>query len=396
MPTQVQPSQRLYSIDLLRGTVMMLMALDHTRDYFSNMLWANPTDLTLVSPALFLTRWVTHFCAPVFLFLAGVAAALYEDRGRTKRQLAWFLVSRGLWLVVLELTVVRLGFYFSFDFRVTQCLVIWVIGCSMVILAGLCYLPRWVVLVFGLVMIFWHNGTDGISAESLGPFRGLWIILHDTPEEQLISIGHGFYLFPPYKIIPWCGVMALGYGMGPIWRLPQSQRRGYLTILGLFTTLLFIVMRYANEYGNPKQWKLYFDNPLLTTLSFINCEKYPPSLDYLLMTLGPALIALALFDREPGWWGRRVSIFGRVPLFFYLLHLPVIHGLACAASYLSYREVLLWLRSPPQFASGPYCYGYNLPFVYVTWILVLLIMYLPCVWFAEKKRHDRSGWLSYL
>jgi uncharacterized membrane protein len=397
MPDNVKPPPRLYSIDLLRGTVMILMALDHVRDYFSEMLWANATDLKVVSPAYFVTRWVTHFCAPTFLLLAGVGASLAEDRGKTKPQLAWFLLTRGLWLVWLELTITRISFYFSLDFRVTQCLVIWTIGWSMVILAGLCFLPRAIVLAFGLALICLHNVSDNITPPLFERCKWLWIILHDSREENtFIQLGHGFRLMAPYKIIPWCGVMALGYALGPIWRMDQPRRRRLLTLFGLIAILGFVAIRGINSYGNPEPWQTNRDHPLLTVLSFINCEKYPPSLDYLLMTLGPALIALALFDRDPGPIARRVMVFGRVPLFFYVLHLPLIHGLACAASYLSYRDVLWWLRSPPQFASAPYSYGYNLTFVYCAWILVLLILYLPCIWFAEQKRRDRSAWLSYL
>ncbi len=397
MPDNVPPPPRLYSIDLLRGTVMILMALDHVRDYFSDMLWANATDLNVVSPAYFLTRWVTHFCAPVFIFLAGVGASLAEDRGKTKPQLAWFLLSRGLWLVWLELTIVRISFYFSWDFSLTQGLVIWTIGWCMVILAGLCYLPRWAVLTFGLLLIVGHNATDELNASNFGAFKWPWVVLHDTTKEcQRIPLGHGFRLEVPYKIIPWCGVMALGYAMGPIWRMERAGRRRLLVLIGCLTNLGFVVVRDINRYGDPEPWVVRPGNMIWTYLSYINCEKYPPSLDYLLMTLGPAFIALAIFDREPGPIARRVTVFGRVPMFFYLLHLPLIHGLACAASYLAYRDVLWWLRSPPQFASAPYSYGYGLPFVYTTWILVLLILYVPCIWFAEQKRRDRSGWLSYL
>ena len=397
MPDKVPPPPRLYSIDLLRGTVMILMALDHVRDYFSNMLWANPTDLSKVTPAYFLTRWVTHFCAPVFILLAGVGASLAEERGKTKPQLAWFLLTRGLWLVWLELTITRISFYFSFDFTVTQCLVMWTIGWSMVILAGLCYLPRWAVLTFGLLLIFGHNATDDINGVIFGPFKWLWVILHDSSDNNVfIHLGHGFRLMAPYKIIPWCGVMAVGYAMGPIWRMERARRRKILVLIGCLTNLVFVVIRDINRYGDPEPWVVRPGGMIWTYLSYFNCEKYPPSLDYLLMTLGPAFIALALFDREPGPIARRVTVFGRVPLFFYVLHLPLIHGLACVASYLSYREVLLWLRSPPQFAAGPFSYGYSLPFVYCTWILVLLMLYLPCIWFAEEKRRDRSGWLSYL
>jgi uncharacterized membrane protein len=252
-------------------------------------------------------------------------------------------------------------------------------------------------LAFALALILAHNIADTITPSLFEGCKWLWVILHDSREENtFIALGRGFRLMVPYKLIPWCGVMALGYALGPIWRMQRPRRRRILTALGVFMLLAFVAIRGFNHYGDPEPWQKHADQPLFTALSFINCEKYPPSLDYLLMTLGPAFVALALFDREPGPIARRVTVFGRVPLFFYLLHLPLIHGLACAASYLSYREVLPWLRSPPQFAAGPFSYGYGLPFVYATWLLVLLMLYLPCVGFAEQKRRDRSGWLSYL
>lgn len=391
------PWSRVYAIDVLRGTVMIVMALDHVRDYFSDMLWAPANDLDVVSPAYFLTRWITHFCAPVFLLLTGVGAALAEQRGKSKSQLSWYLLTRGLWLVVLELTVVRLGFYFSWDFHLIVCLVIWTIGWSMVILAGLCFLPRWVILLIALIQIVGHNAANSLDPGAFGSLKWLWVLLHDSSDEHaIIYLGHGYRLVAPYKIIPWSGVMALGYAIGPIWKLDPSRRRRWLIGLGLITILTFVAVRGINKYGDPKPWQVYPQRPWLSALSFVNCEKYPPSLDFLLMTLGPALIALALLERPPGPIGRRVSVFGRTPLFFYLLHLPLIHGLACATSYLAYRDVLWWLVAPPQFAWAPFSYGYSLPIVYLTWVLVLLLLYLPCIWFDQLKRRDRSGWLSYL
>jgi uncharacterized membrane protein len=383
----------LPAIDLLRGLVMVLMTLDHTRDFFSNALAINPTDPEKTNGPVFLTRWVTHFCAPVFVLLAGVGAALAEQRGLTKSQLARFLVTRGFWLIFLEFTLVRLGFFFTLDFHELQALVIWVLGVSMVLLAGLQYLPRPLLLLLAIVMIFGHNALDGIRPDEFGSFNWLWIVLHSGTESG-IALGDGYVLKPAYKLIPWVGVMALGYCLGPIFRLEQPHRRSFLALIGSAVTVAFFVIRAVNHYGDPQPWKPQIDS-VRTAMSFLNCEKYPPSLCYLLMTLGPAFIALAAFDRPPGWLARRVIVIGRVPLFFYLLHLPLIHGLAVLASCIRNNgSIDSWLLSPPQ--GAPAGYGYSLPWVYAAWLLVILILYPLCAWFAALKRKYPGGILSYL
>jgi uncharacterized membrane protein len=391
----VETKERLPAIDLLRGLVMVLMTLDHTRDFFSNELAINPTDPVQSNGPLFITRWVTHFCAPVFVLLAGVGAALAEQRGLTKLQLARFLVTRGLWLIFLEFTLVRLGFFFTLDFHELQALVIWVLGCSMVLLAGLQFLPRPLLLLLALAMIFGHNALDNIKPEAFGSFNWLWIALHSGVESG-IPLGNGYVLKPAYKLIPWVGVMALGYCLGPAFGLNPPLRRRWFFALGLATIAGFLVGRMDNRYGDPLPWAPQAD-PLRTAMSFLNCEKYPPSLCYLQMTLGPALVALAAFDRPPGWIARRIIVIGRVPLFFYLLHLPLIHGLAVLASCISnHGAVDAWLFSPPLPEGAPPGYGYPLPVVYAVWFGALLLLYPLCAWFAGLKRKYPGGILSYL
>jgi uncharacterized membrane protein len=380
---------RLDGIDLLRGLVMVLMALDHTRDFFSNA-HVRPTDLEHTWPALFLTRWVTHFCAPVFVFLAGTGAFLYGARGRTRGQLAWFLLSRGLWLIVLEFTLVRFGWSFNFAFDQLFAQVIWAIGASMVALAGLVFLPPWAVLGFGIALVAGLSAVDQTALrKSLGPpWVGVALLFPGAVELGPVHV------FVAYPVLPWLGVMALGYGLGPVWQLDRRPRQTWLLGFGAALTCLFFVLRFADRYGDPQPWSPQ-PTDLFTAFSFVNCTKYPPSLLFVLMTLGPALLALAYFDREPGPLGRFLVTFGRVPLFYYLLHLPLIHGLAVALSWVEYGTVDFWFQAPFGPRRFPENYGYSLPVVYLLWGVVVLLLYPACRWFAGVKRRRREGWLSY-
>jgi uncharacterized membrane protein len=394
-PVSILP--RLEAVDLLRGVVMVLMALDHTRDFLSAARFS-PLDLSRTDPALFLTRWVTHFCAPVFVFLAGTGAFLSGARGKTRAQLAWFLLTRGLWLVVLEFTLVRLGWYFTLEYSRLNGQVIWVIGCSMVALAGLVFLPAWAVGALGVVLIACHNLFDGVRADSLGPFRWLWVALRSGYfSGGSLEPWPGVYLFVSYPVLPWLGVMAAGYGLGQVWLLDRGPRRRWLLGQGAGLTLLFVALRAVNRYGDPSPWS---EQPsgLFTFFSFINCSKYPPSLLFLLMTLGPALFALGLLDRPPGPLGRVFVTFGRVPLFFYLLHLPLIHLVALGLARLRYEDVAFMFGNvafagPAQLPPG---YGYGLLAVYLIWLGVVGLLYPVCRWFSGVKARRRSPWLSYL
>jgi uncharacterized membrane protein len=387
-------SSRLESIDLLRGLVIVLMALDHVRDFFSERLFDDPTDLSTTTPGIFLTRWITHYCAPTFIFLAGTGAFLRGTRGRSKPELAWFLLTRGLWLVLLELTVNRVSWMFNFDLHDHGPGVFWAIGWSMVVLAGLVFLPTWVIAGFGIVMIASHNLLDGWSADRVGLPAWMWVVLHNPGKAPVVE---GFTIGTGYCLVPWMGVMAAGYGFGSLFLLKPGVRRPCLFLLGAGLTLAFVLLRDANVYGDPRPWTKQ-SSALWTTLSFLNCTKYPPSLLYLLMTLGPAILALALFDRPLGAWTRPILTFGRVPLFFYVLHVPLIHGAAVLCDYLRFG----W---SPQATDGPWAvkpglvsasYGVSLPTVYLLWLAVLLLLYPACWWFAEVKRRRQAAWLSYL
>jgi uncharacterized membrane protein len=354
---------------------MVLMALDHTRDFFTNVSY-NPLDLTQTSPALFLTRWITHLCAPVFIFLAGTGAFLSEARGKTRRDLSVFLITRGLWLVLLELTYVNwFGWSFYIGFHWFGVQVIWVIGWAMVILAGLIWLPRWAILAIGLGMITLHNAFDSLKPESFGAWSGLWRILH-VPEA--VEIGPAVKLGVGYPLIPWTGVMTTGYAFGPLLMRDSTTKRKWLLVLGICSIALFVVLRSTNLYGDPHPWSSQ-KNILFTAFSFVNCQKYPPSLCYLLMTLGPALLLLAVFDRGTPKLLKPLLVFGRVPLFYYLLHLPLIHGLSILVRH---------LNAPPEA-------GFGLMGVYLFWMAIVALLYLPCRWFSGFKARHRAAWLSY-
>ncbi|MBV9925723.1 MAG: DUF1624 domain-containing protein [Acidobacteria bacterium] len=390
---------RLDSVDFVRGFVMVVMALDHVRDFFHLYAKAfDPLDPSKTWTALFFTRWVTHFCAPTFVFLAGTGAFLSARRGKTKKELSWFLLTRGLWLVLLELTLVRLGWFFNFDYHLMIAQVIWAIGWSMVALAGLVFLPTRAVAAFGLALIFLHNLLDGVRADSFGALRWLWVVLH---EQNALAPAPDVFVFVAYPLVPWVGVMAAGYAFGQLLTLERERRRRLLLTIGGCSVALFVLLRWLNVYGDPAPWASQARGAWYTFLSFLNTQKYPPSLLFLLMTLGPSIIAVALFDREggPGPLARPFVVFGRVPLFYYVLHVPLIHLVALVFAYLKYgRAEWLFVNWPPpgQPQPEPEGYGYGLWVVYLIWLGVVLALYPLCRWFAGVKKRRREAWLSYL
>jgi len=392
-------SSRIWSVDVLRGLVMVVMALDHTRDYLTYLRF-QPEDLARSYPALFFTRWITHFCAPLFFFLAGTGAYLLRSKSGTTGRVATFLWTRGVWLIVLEFTVIEYAWTFvPWHFGG----VIWSLGCAMIILGVLVWLPEPMILAFGLLVVGAHDLTDGVKLQSLGSFAPLWSLLHRT---GTVPHTEFFVLFP---ILPWAAVMALGYVFGRVLLRSGENRRRLTLRLGLVATLLFVCLRAFNAYGNPTA-DVAFNSAgawhsqaswAMTLVAFLDVEKYPPSLQFLLMTLGPSLIFLAYLDRvRPGSTIEKILrpllIFGRVPLFFYVLHLYAIHVLAIILA-LAFHQPVQWLlhgafwmnRLPPG-------YGHGLPMIYAMWILVVALLYVPCARFAALKQRKRSWWLSYL
>ena len=377
--------ERLSSIDLLRGLVMIVMALDHTRDFFAAGGF-NPRDVA--DPALFLTRWITHFCAPTFIFLAGISAFLYGAQGRTVGEVSRFLFTRGAWLVLLEFTVVRFGWSFNVHFNHFLAGVIFAIGASMVVLAALVHLPRWAIAAVGLVMIGGHNMLDGVKAAQFGAAAPLWTILHQPGH---LDIAPGVDMTVLYTLIPWIGVLAVGYALGPVFLREPSRRVRELFLLGAAVTAGFVLLRASNLYGDPSPWTVQ-DNVLSTVLSFINCEKYPPSLLYLAMTLGPALLLLAAIEGLRGPVAQWIMTYGRVPLFYYVAHIFLLHALALVYAWILVGDITTLIGSPHK----PAGYGLGLLSIYGVWLTVVVTLYPACRWFAGIKRRRSEWWWSYL
>jgi uncharacterized membrane protein len=376
-----QPAPRVGSVDLLRGAVMLLMVVDHVRFFLMNLPFS-PTDAARTTLPLFATRWLTHFCAPVFMLLAGIGARLSLGRGRSCTSLSWFLASRGVWLVVLELTVARLAWQFNLDYSFSSALVLWALGWSMIALAGLVWAPPWASAVVGLAMIGLHDAFDRVPPEAFGRFSWLWTVLH-VP--GVIRLGEHARFEVLYPLVPWIGVMSVGYALGPTARTVR---------LGQWACVSFVVLRATGVYGDPHPWSAQ-EAPWRTVLSFLDTAKYPPSLCFLLMTLGPALMALPLAERARGPLADVLRTFGRVPLFFWLLHVPLIHAIAVVLSLAKYGRVVSWLVDNPP-AEPPSDYGYGLGVVYLVTTLVIVALYPACRWFADVKARRRDAWLSYI
>jgi uncharacterized membrane protein len=368
---------RIGSVDTLRGLVMVIMALDHTRDFFSTTGF-NPREVT--DPLLFLTRWVTHLCAPTFILLAGLSAFLYGRR-KSLGELSRFLLVRGLWLILIDLTLIKFGWRFEVDLYRLSVGVIFVIGASMVALSVLIWLPRWAIASLALLMMAGHNLLDNVRAEDLSEASGAWHVLH---EPGLVPLGDSVTLYILYPLVPWIGVMASGYLLGPLMQLDQGKRQRILLGLGAAITVGFLVLRATNVYGDPTPW-VPQDTWFSTILSFLNCEKYPPSLLYLMMTLGPALILLALFEQLRGALASFLATFGRVPFFYYVVHIYLIHALAVATA-LALTGVL---TTTPEV-------NFNLAGVYIVWLMVVVLLYPICRWFSELKEKSGGWWWAYL
>lgn len=394
LPAAAAKSKRIESVDLLRGVVMLIMALDHVRDYFHNDAFLfNPTDLTQTSTALFFTRWITHFCAPVFTFLAGTAACISRSK-KSRKELSFFLFTRGLWLVLVEILVITPGWTFN-PYAVLILQVIWSIGISMVCLSVLIYLPKRLILGIGIVLIAAHNLLDNVHVAGNGLPSFLWSFLH---EQRFFAAGH-LGIFLGYPILPWIGIMATGYCLGGLYAADYDavKRKKILIYLGLGAIALFILIRAINVYGDPSSWAVQ-KTPVFTFLSFLNTTKYPPSLLYTLMTIGPAFLFLAFTEKPLNAITAKIAVFGRVPMFYYIVHIYLIHLLAIGAAVINghkWSDMILttWVSMSPQLKG----YGFSLPVVYIIWIILLIGLYPLCKWYdAYKRNHREKWWLSYL
>lgn len=366
---------------------MIIMALDHVRDFTH---WAanqfQPENVDRTWPALFFTRWITHFCAPVFMFTAGLGAFLWMQRkNQSKRQLSWFLLTRGLWLIVLELTLGRWSLFVTLDYNVVILVVLWVLGACMIILAGLIHLPTRVLAGLSIAAIALHNLLDGIPDTRFGRAAWVWDILHFRGQfhigSHLIIVG--------YQLLPWFAVMALGYCCGGIFLVEPARRKRLLVNIGLGMTAAFVVLRAINVYGDPSRWA-HQKSAAMTLVSFLDTTKYPPSLLFLLMTLGLPMAAMGWLEGVRLRDGNPFLVFGRTPLFYFVIHMYVAHFIAIALASARYHM----LADP--FAMRLPGWGYNLPGVYLCWATVVVVMYPLCRWFAGVKRRRRDWWLSYL
>jgi len=382
---------RIASVDLLRGAVMILMAIDHVR-VFSGVPAGGP------APGVFFTRWITHFCAPAFIFLAGSSAFFY---GRKHADLSRFLLTRGIWLIFLELTALRLAWTFNFDFRHYELAgVIWAIGICMVLMAGIVKLPLKAVAALGLIIIALHNLADSYMLSSLEHLNehatsGLWKFLYVGFYAGPVQLGN-LQVFVLYSIIPWIGVIAAGYAFGRILTLESARRRKLCVVIGFSAIALFLLLRGFNLYGDPFPWHRGGRMPAL--LAFLNTTKYPASLCFLLMTLGPAIATLPLLESASGRIARFMNVFGRVPFFYYVLHIPLVHFLAVIVSKLRLGYVSPWLftNHPMGNPRPPAGYTWDLWLLYLIWAIAIALLYLPCRRFAELKARRTDWWLRYL
>ena len=398
-------SGRIDSLDLVRGIAMVLMAIDHVRVY-SGLPPGGP------APGIFFTRWITHFVAPAFVFLAGTSAWLYGRRVGSKPALAKFLLTRGIWLVLLELTVIRIAWTFNLDFsHYLLAGVIWMIGICMMLMAAVIWLPPTAIAALGVGIILLHNTSDLLGlgeAAQASSVPWLWQVLYFGGPIPLGSDDGAFAVL--FVIIPWLGVMAAGYAFGPVMEMSAERRRRICLALGGGAVAAFLVLRAADKYGDPRHWHQSpatasaaapqaarpgaLPRPaMLVALRFLNTSKYPASLLFLLMTLGPMLIVLALAERAHGAIGRILIVFGRVPFFYYLLHIPVIHGLACVVSLVREGHVDAWLfmNHPYMNPPAPAGYSWSLALLYAVWLIAIVALYFPSRWYAEWKRANRTS-----
>ena len=377
--------QRLPEIDLMRGAIMVLMALDHMRDFFdADALIYSPTDLTKTYPFLFLTRLVTHFCAPGFVFLAGISAYLW-GRDQTRHDIFIYLSTRGLWLILFDAIVISP--VWTLEFGRYSLGALWAIGSSMIALSFLIFLDRRIILTIALIIIFGHDLLDHVKATELGSFTNFWHILH---EQGALPFGLNGKVY--YPILPWIGIMALGYSLGTYFYASPGRNQKFIRTLGLLFCALFFILRVVNGYGDPSPWQ---EQPrqIMSFLSFFNVSKYPPSLLYCLFTLGPLMVILSISASIRGSITQKIIVFGRVPFLFYFLHLYVgiigaillAYGQGYDFSNFQQEEIM---RSPPK--------GLGLTGSYLVWICEIVLLYPICKWFADLKKRNNSAWLRYL
>lgn len=385
---------RIDSIDFLRGLVMVIMALDHTRDFFHEPAWTeDPLNLQTTTPILYFTRWITHLCAPIFVFLAGMGA-YFQSLRKTKKELSLFLIKRGVWLILVEIFIINFAWTFDASFPITGLQTIWAIGISMVILGLAIWLPFPVILSLGLLIVLGHNLLDYYEAGKEDP-GWFYDMLH---RQSIHKFFGGHSVFFVYPFLPWAGLMMTGFCFGKLFlKYENKERTKMLVILGISLFLLFAVLRIPNLYGDPREWSPQ-SSGLDSFLDIMNVQKYPPSLLYMSATIGIGLIILAIVGNKKNWFTKFITVYGRVPFLYYVLHFYLIH-LVSSILYLarghSYQEGIA--ERPllvPNFIDPTE--GYSLGIVYLIWIGVVVVLYPVCKWFSEYKQRHKDWWLSYL
>lgn len=380
-PTPDVPKVRIQSIDALRGLVILLMLVDHAREFvYIHAQVSDPVDVASTPLSLFFTRFAAHFCAPAFIALTGISAWLYGAKAGSARAASGFLLKRGLFLVVLEVSVISFAWWFSFDPPFVSLQVIWAIGLSMIALAGIVYLPRGLILALGLILVLGHNLLDGLAFAPGHPAHVSWAILHDR---GYLDLPWGGQARTSYPVLPWIGVIALGYAAGPLFAASQTPRLRALTLIGLLLLAGFIVLRTLNLYGDPTPWTLQ-DSTLRTVASFVNVTKYPPSAAFLLLTLGAGVLILAGMERAPSKLVALLAVFGSAPLFFYITHLYGLH--------LFYQMCLTVFGANKGAVFGVPSIGW----VWLIAACMALPCWFACRWFASVKRRSDQPWMKYL
>ena len=386
---------RIESIDILRGIVMVLMALDHVRGYFFwGSFTSNLTDLSTTTPIFFFTRVITHFCAPVFVLLTGVSAYLYGQK-KNKYELSKFLFTRGIWLIFLEIIVNNFLWFFDPSFSMILLQVIWAIGFGMLFLSGLVYLSNKTILIFGLSIVFFHNLLDFFVFEGKSVGSILWYFLHQM---AVVEVSDSTSIIFGYPVLPWIGLMAVGYVLGSVFIYYQPKERCSLLIkYGLYSIILFLIVRFLDIYGDPNPFSMQ-KSLSSTIMDFFNTTKYPPSLLFILMTIGPSLLVLAYVEKIKNKITDFFIVFGRVPLFYYFLHILVIHILAIIILIFNGGDFTIMLNMTPYLGDQQQLveYGYPMWVVYLIWFVVILILYPLCYKYMKYKSSSNKWWLSYL
>jgi uncharacterized membrane protein len=393
-------SYRIESIDVLRGLVMIIMALDHTRDFFHQPAMVDdPLNFATTTPILFFTRWITHFCAPVFVFLAGTSA-FFQSARKSTSELSKFLISRGLWLVLIEVVVINFAVTFDPNYTTIGLQTIWSIGISMIILGFAIWMPFSAVLTLGLIIVFGHNALDFYEKQfpANHTYTMFYSFLH---RPGLYPLGGGHFLLIFYPVLSWAGLMMLGYCFGKLFTKYQgAERRKVLTRLGVGIILFFITLRATNVYGDASHWSVQ-KNALFTVMSFVNTVKYPPSLLYMCMTIGPAILFVAWAANVKNGFTKFIKVYGRVPFFYYVLHFTLIHLLSMGAFFMRGHTFAQGIHGPSEGPNAPFNFlipgeGYSLWVVYLVWMFVFVSLYPLCKWFSDYKQTHKQWWLSYL